>query len=144
MEYASQEDSQRAIRELSETPLLGRPVFIREVMAFSCSIARSLRPYTCFQDREHESRFGATPVPGKIGMAMAGAGLHAAPPPRPPFHNGFAGGGGQNPGNQLYVGNVCIITSPFDNNANSPLAPVPSWMAGPKRPLPVCGEHRPR
>jgi hypothetical protein len=28
---ASQEDSQRAIRELSEQPLLGRPVFIREV-----------------------------------------------------------------------------------------------------------------
>lgn len=31
VEFASQEDSQRAIRELSETPLLGRPVFIREV-----------------------------------------------------------------------------------------------------------------
>ena len=56
------------------------------------------------QDREHESRFGATPVPGKIGMAMAGQGLHAAPPPRPASHNFF--GSGQNPGNQLYVGNV--------------------------------------
>lgn len=31
VEFASQEDSQRAIRELSEMPLLGRPVFIREV-----------------------------------------------------------------------------------------------------------------
>jgi len=31
VEFASQEDSQRAVRELSETPLLGRPVFIREV-----------------------------------------------------------------------------------------------------------------
>jgi RNA recognition motif-containing protein len=31
VEFASQEDSQRAIRELSEQPLLGRPVFIREV-----------------------------------------------------------------------------------------------------------------
>ena len=31
VEFASQEDSQRAIRELSEQSLLGRPVFIREV-----------------------------------------------------------------------------------------------------------------
>ena len=31
MEFASYEDAQRAIRELSEVPLLGRPVFIREV-----------------------------------------------------------------------------------------------------------------
>ncbi|KAJ3574257.1 hypothetical protein NP233_g1895 [Leucocoprinus birnbaumii] len=85
VEFASQEDSQRAIRELSEQPLLGRPVFIRE-------------------DRENEARFGATPVPGKIGMAMAGQGLNAAPPPRPASHNFF--GGGQNPGNQLYVGNL--------------------------------------
>ena len=61
------------------------------------------------QDRENESRFGATPVPGKIGMAMAGQGLHAAPPPRPPHHNYFAAG--SNPGNQLYVGNVCIQTT---------------------------------
>lgn len=84
VEFASQEDSQRAIRELAEQPLLGRPVFIRE-------------------DRENEARFGATPVPGKIGMAMAGQGLHAAPPPRPPSHNYY---GAQNPGNQLYVGNL--------------------------------------
>ena len=31
VEFASHEDSQRAIRELSEQALLGRPVFIREV-----------------------------------------------------------------------------------------------------------------
>ncbi|KAF7334374.1 hypothetical protein MVEN_02266300 [Mycena venus] len=31
VEFASQEDAQRAVRELSELPLLGRPVFIREV-----------------------------------------------------------------------------------------------------------------
>lgn len=85
VEFASSEDAQRAIRELSEVALLGRPVFIRE-------------------DREYESRFGATPVPGKIGMAMAGQGLHAQPPPRPPHHNYF--GTHQNPGNQLYVGNL--------------------------------------
>lgn len=85
VEFASHEDAQRSVRELSESPLLGRPVFIRE-------------------DRENESRFGATPVPGKIGMAMAGQGLHAAPPPRPAYHNSF--GGANNPGNQLYVGNL--------------------------------------
>jgi len=56
------------------------------------------------KDRENESRFGATPVPGKIGMAMAGQGLTAGPPPRPAYHNSF----GSNPGNQLYVGNVRI------------------------------------
>jgi hypothetical protein len=39
-------------------------------------------------------------------MAMAGQGLHAAPPPRPPSHNYF--GTQNNPGNQLYVGNVSV------------------------------------
>ena len=66
------------------------------------------------QDRENESRFGATPVPGKIGMAMAGQGLHAGPPPRPAHHNSFGGGPPSNPGNQLYVGNVIqlpLVTS---------------------------------
>ncbi|KAL5480923.1 GBP2 [Sanghuangporus weigelae] len=91
VEFASQEDAQRAIRELSEVPLLGRPVFIRE-------------------DRENEARFGATPVPGKIGMAMAGQGLHAQPPPRSSSYGGGGGvgggGGGANPGNQLYIGNL--------------------------------------
>ncbi|KAJ6521198.1 hypothetical protein DFH09DRAFT_1287258 [Mycena vulgaris] len=73
-----------ARREVSEMPLLGRPVFIRE-------------------DRETEARFDATPVPGKIGMAMAGQGLNTAPPPRPASLNYF--GTQANPGNQLYVGN---------------------------------------
>ncbi|KAF5392555.1 hypothetical protein D9757_002170 [Collybiopsis confluens] len=84
VEFTSQEEAQRAIRELSEMTLLGRPVYIRE-------------------DRENESRFGATPVPGKIGMAMAGQGFNAPPPPRPASHNHF---GSTNPGNQLYVGNL--------------------------------------
>ena len=42
-------------------------------------------------------------------MAMAGQGLSAAPPPRPPSHNyNFSG---SNPGNQLYVGNVSLRNS---------------------------------
>ena len=59
------------------------------------------------QDRENEARFGVTPVPGKIGMAMAGQGLHSAPPPRPFGGHAFPNPT-QNPGNQLYVGNVRI------------------------------------
>ena len=34
VEFSSPEDAQRSIRELSEQPLLGRPVFIREVSRF--------------------------------------------------------------------------------------------------------------
>jgi hypothetical protein len=72
------------------------------------------------QDREAESRFGITPVPGKIGAAMASAGMTSGrpPPPSAGFNNhgpgggGGGGGGGGNPGNQLYVGNVgCSIVS---------------------------------
>jgi hypothetical protein len=44
-------------------------------------------------------------------MAMAGQGLTAGPPPRPAYHNSF----GQNPGNQLYVGNVGVL--PFRHRA---------------------------
>ncbi|KAG8849121.1 hypothetical protein FRB96_000907 [Tulasnella sp. 330] len=81
VEFHTYEEAQRAIKELSETLLLGRPVFIRE-------------------DREVESRFGATPVPGKMGMALAGMGANGGYPPRPaPFRE-------NNPGNQLYVGNL--------------------------------------
>ncbi|QRW05411.1 RNA recognition motif protein [Ceratobasidium sp. AG-Ba] len=54
VEFSTHEEAQRAIRDLSETPLLGRPIFIRE----------------------SEARFGAPSVPGN------------------------------NPGNQLYVGNL--------------------------------------
>ncbi|KAG8821048.1 hypothetical protein FRC19_008292 [Serendipita sp. 401] len=83
VEFSTQEDAQRAIKELSETVFMGRPVYLRE-------------------DRETESRFGATPVPGKIGMAMAGyggsGGGGSVPPPRSSV--------GGNPGNQLYVGNL--------------------------------------
>ncbi|KAF8308261.1 RNA-binding domain-containing protein [Clavulina sp. PMI_390] len=84
VEYGTREEAQRAIRDLAEQQLLGRPVFIRE-------------------DREDESRFGATPVPGKMGAAIA---------------HGSGGGGRDNAyggprappnataGNQLYVGNL--------------------------------------
>ncbi|KAF8196106.1 hypothetical protein BJ912DRAFT_1140991 [Pholiota molesta] len=84
VEFASPEDAQRAIRELSEQPLLGRPVFIRE-------------------DRENEARFGATPVPGKLVWPWPAKDSTRASP-APPSHNYF--GTSANPGNQLYVGNL--------------------------------------
>jgi len=46
-------------------------------------------------------------------MAMAGQGLTAGPPPRPAYHNSF----GQNPGNQLYVGNVGVPAVPLSGCA---------------------------
>ena len=79
VEFSTHEEAQRAIRDLSETPLLGRPIFIRE-------------------DRESEARFGAPSVPGKMGAAMAHTG-YSTPPPRSALS-------GTNPGNQLYVGNL--------------------------------------
>lgn len=84
VEFSLSEEAQKAIRELGEQLLLGRPVFIRE-------------------DRENESRFGATPVPGKMGAALAhggaayGSNAYGGPRPLPNVGN---------PGNQLYVGNL--------------------------------------
>lgn len=116
VEFASQEDAQRAIRELSESPLLGRPIFIREVSIYFICSSMFLK---FLQDRETEARFGATPVPGKIGMAMAGQGFNAQPPPRPPHHNAWAGGGSAGgPGNQLYVGNVSVIHFSLNRDIN--------------------------
>lgn len=54
VEFATQEDAQRAKNDLSDKSLMGRNLFIRE-------------------DREETARFGAPPIPGKIGMAMGEA-----------------------------------------------------------------------
>ena len=64
-------------------------------------------------------------------MAMAGQGLNAAPPPRPASHNHF--GAQNNPGNQLYVGNVSfshhfLVLDHIDKFVS--LASLPSWVAG--------------
>jgi hypothetical protein len=75
-----------------------------------------------------ESRFGATPVPGKIGMAMAGSN-YGVPPPRP-THHGPPGNSG-NPGNQLYVGNVCFVNIEMYALLILPtIATLPSGLAG--------------
>lgn len=54
VEYVERSSAERATQGLGEKTLLGRPVFIRE-------------------DREAEARFGAAPVPGKIGAAFGEA-----------------------------------------------------------------------
>lgn len=144
MEYSNQEDAHRAIRELSEHTLLGRPVFIREASVYVVNSVQFLMNVP--QDRENESRFGATPVPGKIGMAMAGQGLNAAPPPRPASHNLF-GQNAANPGNQLYVGNVNLISvfaCELLLSCSWTSAALPSWLARLEGLIPICRKYRSR
>ena len=85
-------------------------LFLSERCSFFWRIASSNTNFA-MQDRENDARFGATPVPGKIGAAMAGQGFSAQP-----LRSSLGGGG--NPGNQLYVGNVSInkpIRTPLQN-----------------------------
>ncbi|ORY34640.1 hypothetical protein BCR39DRAFT_513770 [Naematelia encephala] len=51
VEFSNPEDAQRAKADLADKPFMGRSVFIRE-------------------DREEAARFGVTPIPGKVGLAM--------------------------------------------------------------------------
>lgn len=70
-------------------------------------------------------------MPGKIGAAMASAGLSSGRPPPPSSGSHHGGGGGaSNPGNQLYIGNVSISMSTARLVLNAYAAAVPSWMAG--------------
>lgn len=52
VEFASQEDAQRSVRELSEQILLSRPVFIREVGTPSCTPVISLSTHRYSGPRE--------------------------------------------------------------------------------------------
>jgi hypothetical protein len=73
-------------------------------------------------------------------MAMAGQGLTAGPPPRPAYHNSF----GQNPGNQLYVGNVSFLAILDRSEPQSFSVALSSRVAGFERSIQVCGQHYPR
>ncbi|KAJ3040398.1 hypothetical protein HDV00_010952 [Rhizophlyctis rosea] len=79
VEFAAPEEAQRAIRELSDTPFMGRPVFIRE-------------------DREQEAKFGSGP--GRAGPPSRGG---------PPPGAGYGGGGYGGEGKQIFVGNLPYI-----------------------------------
>ncbi|BGP24410.1 heterogeneous nuclear ribonucleoprotein M [Rhodotorula toruloides] len=71
VEYSTPEEAQRAIRELSDQQLLGRPVFVRE-------------------DREDEARYGSAAISGRAGFMGPGATF----PARGGFGGGFGGRGG--------------------------------------------------
>ena len=73
-------------------------------------------------------------------MAMAGQGLTAGPPPRPAHHNSF----GQNPGNQLYVGNVRLSAILLSNRAYFFSAAIPGRLAGLEGFVQVRRKHNPR
>ncbi|GAA5856004.1 hypothetical protein JCM9279_003371, partial [Rhodotorula babjevae] len=70
VEFSQPEEAQRAIRELNDQQLLGRPVFIRE-------------------DREESAKYGAAAISGRAGYM--GPGAFAG---RGGFGGGFGGRGG--------------------------------------------------
>ena len=99
--------------------------FLAVLYLFERSVFNFRIIFGMLTDRENESRFGATPVPGKIGMAMAGQGLTVGPPPRPTYHNSF----GSNPRNQLYVGNVSVSVN-LSRHQSDCLCSCPTRLVG--------------
>ncbi|GAA5939442.1 hypothetical protein JCM3775_001713 [Rhodotorula graminis] len=72
VEFSQPEEAQRAIRELNDQQLLGRPVFVRE-------------------DREESAKYGAAAISGRAGYMGPGAFAGGA---RGGFGGGFGGRGG--------------------------------------------------
>lgn len=95
VEFATSEDAQRAKTDLADKAFMGRSVFIREVSQPCFGLYGT--QLTLTQDREESARFGAAPIPGKIGMAMGESRNFL----------GAQGGLGASPSNRnLFVGNV--------------------------------------
>jgi hypothetical protein len=110
VEFSNPEDAKRAKEELADKQVLGRPVFIREVRSFRlCRHA-----VTYLQDREETARFGAPPIPGKIGMATGEARNFLGP------HAAMANN------RNLFVGNVSRISS--DQELTSQVPVQASWQ----------------
>ncbi|GAA5903696.1 hypothetical protein JCM6882_003389 [Rhodosporidiobolus microsporus] len=89
VEFSEPEEAQRAIRELNDQQLLGRPLFIRE-------------------DREEDARYGAAAVAGRAGYMGPGAfagrgGFGGGFGGRGGFGGGFGGGHQVGSGRHLYV-----------------------------------------
>ncbi|GAA5970887.1 hypothetical protein JCM11641_004494 [Rhodosporidiobolus odoratus] len=91
VEFSQPEEAQRAIRELNDQQLLGRPLFIRE-------------------DREEDARYGSAAVAGRAGYMGPGAfagrgGFGGGFGGRGGFGGGFGGGVGHQVGSgrHLYV-----------------------------------------
>jgi hypothetical protein len=97
VEYATREQAQQAVAQLSNQNLMGRLVYVREV---SASGSKSDIVTNLFKDRESEPRFiGATG--GNRGGFSGGM---------PGGFNNQGGYGGPPPGaggRQIYVANVC-------------------------------------
>lgn len=101
MEYATREQAQQAVTQLSNQNLMGRLVYVREVCGrhHHCKVSHIL---TLIQDREAEPRFiGATGGGAAGGRGGFGGGMQGG------FNQGFGGppGGGAG-GRQIYVANV--------------------------------------
>ena len=102
VEFSQPEEAQRAIRELNDQQLLGRPLFIREVRGaflspspsspsgLSASRPCRSRPLTRPQDREESAKYGAAAISGRAGYMGPGA----FPGRGGGFGGGFGGRGG--------------------------------------------------
>lgn len=112
VEFSNPEDARKTKDELADKPFMGRSVFIREVR---CPL--TLRDSTYIQDREETARFGAPPIPGKIGMAT-GESRH------------FLGQHVPNPANKnLFINNVSHKSRLASRS--DPLVAAASLLAGP-------------
>jgi len=89
VEYTSEEDAQRAIRDLNEKTLLGRQIFVRE-------------------DREEEARYGSAAVSAHSNNFAAGRGGYGGGGHRSGAFGAFGSGHstGRPPSKQLYVGGL--------------------------------------
>lgn len=99
VEYATREQAQQAVAQLSNQNLMGRLVYVREVISTFSPHGPQLLSDT-WQDREAEPRFigGAGANRGGFG-GVGAAGM-------PGGFNPAFGGAGAGGGRQLYVANV--------------------------------------
>jgi RNA recognition motif-containing protein len=105
VEYATRDQAQQAVAQLSNQNLMGRLVYVREV---SCrSLMRGITRLTRVQDREAEPRFIGSSGGGRGGGFAGGPGpMHAGPGMQGGFAPGFAGGAPGGGGRQIYVANA--------------------------------------
>lgn len=124
VEYATREQAQQAVAQLSNQNLMGRLVYVREVCAHPPPHG-SVHP-NMLQDREAEPRFiGATAGNrGGFGGGMPGG-----------FNPGYGGGAPGGGGRQIYVTNVSwfgayTATLPTSRLSNASACRFPLTWAG--------------
>lgn len=104
VEYATREQAQAAVAQLSNQNLMGRLVYVREVSN------NSLQPHRGHQvdraqDREAEPRFIGATGGNRGGFAGGAGGMPGHF--NPGYGGGPPGGGAGGGGRQIYVANVC-------------------------------------